>query len=93
MPSADQTDNVRRSYRNGGVAEERLDDLSETERSIVTWVCLGLKNRQIAQLLDLSDTQVKEHLKSIFAKVLVVDRLELIIYAFGHGLNPRHHID
>lgn len=46
----------------------------------------GLKNRQIAQRLFLSETTVRHHLTAIFARLGVADRLELLIYASRHGL-------
>jgi DNA-binding NarL/FixJ family response regulator len=46
----------------------------------------GLKNRQIAERLFISETTVTHHLSSAFSKLDVSDRLELIIYAFRHGL-------
>jgi DNA-binding NarL/FixJ family response regulator len=94
MSPADETDEARQTCRNRGTTEKEMGKgLNDIERLVITRVCLGLKNRQIATVLGLSYGEVKEHLKSIFDKLSVGDRLELIIYAFEHGLNPRHHIE
>jgi len=60
--------------------------LSEREREIIALVGEGLKNQQIAERLFLSDVTVRHHLTSIFKKLKVSDRLELVIYAYKNGL-------
>lgn len=65
---------------------EKIASLSPREREIIGLVGAGLKNQQIAHRLSLSETTVRHHLTSIFAKLGVSDRLELIIYAYQHNL-------
>jgi DNA-binding NarL/FixJ family response regulator len=60
--------------------------LSVREREIISLVGAGLKNQQIADQLFLSDVTVRHHLTSIFKKLNVTDRLELVIYAYQHDL-------
>jgi len=60
--------------------------LSEREREVLVLVCEGLKNHQIGARLYISETTVRHHLTSIFQKLQVADRLELLIYAFRHRL-------
>jgi len=69
----------------------KMATLTEREREIITLIGEGLKNKQIADRLFISETTVRHHLTSIFAKLEVSDRLELIIYAFRHNLaqSPR----
>ena len=64
----------------------QVDSLTERERQVIALVGEGLKNKQIAARLFISETTVTHHLSSIFSKLAVSDRLELIIYAFRHGL-------
>lgn len=50
---------------------------------------IGALTKQIADRLFISETTVRHHLTSIFDKLGVADRVELLIYAFRHGLaNP-----
>jgi DNA-binding NarL/FixJ family response regulator len=49
-------------------------------------VAQGLKNKQIAEKLTISDITVRHHLTSVFSKLDLSDRFELIIYAYRHGL-------
>jgi DNA-binding NarL/FixJ family response regulator len=55
--------------------------LSERERQIAYLVARGLKNRDIARELNISENTVKRHLQSIFSKTGARDRLELAVLA------------
>lgn len=66
--------------------ETRKESLTEREHQVISLIAEGLKNKQIAQRLFISETTVTHHLSSIFSKLDVSDRLELVIYAFGHDL-------
>ena len=46
----------------------------------------GLKNKPIGERLFISEKTVGHHLSSIFAKLELSDRLELLIYAYQHNL-------
>ena len=64
----------------------KIATLTAREREIITFVGEGLKNKQIAERAFISETTVRHHLTSIFGKLEVTDRLELIIFAYRHGL-------
>ena len=64
----------------------KVSKLTEREREIAALIGEGLKNKQIANRLFISETTVRHHLTSVFDKLGVTDRLELIIYAYRHGL-------
>ncbi|HEY7494344.1 MAG TPA: response regulator transcription factor [Candidatus Tectomicrobia bacterium] len=64
----------------------RLALLTEREREVIALVGQGLRNKQVAERLFISETTVRHHLTAIFAKLEVADRLELVIYAYRHGL-------
>jgi DNA-binding NarL/FixJ family response regulator len=64
----------------------KIESLTEREREVIALVGEGLKNKQVAERLFISETTVTHHLSSVFSKLEVSDRLELIIYAFRHGL-------
>jgi len=66
--------------------EAKIETLTNRELEVITLVGEGLKNKQIADRLFISETTVTHHLSSVFAKLDVSDRLELIIYAFRHQL-------
>lgn len=58
--------------------------LSRRERQIVALVAQGLKNKEIATRLFISDQTVKNHLHEIFEKVGARDRLELVLYTIAN---------
>ena len=60
-----------------------LARLSERERQIAYAVARGLKNRDIAEQLSISENTVKRHLQSIFGKTGARDRLELAVLALN----------
>jgi len=62
-----------------------LDRLSDRERQIALNVSRGLKNRDIAETLHISENTVKRHLQSIFSKTGVRDRLELAVLALNEA--------
>jgi len=64
----------------------RIGSLTERERQVIALIAEGLKNKQIGERLFISETTVTHHLSSIFSKLEVSDRLELVIYAFSRNL-------
>jgi DNA-binding NarL/FixJ family response regulator len=60
--------------------------LSPRETEIARYVAMGLKNAEVAQRLDLRESTVKTHLNSIFQKLGLRDRMELVQYAIKTGL-------
>jgi DNA-binding NarL/FixJ family response regulator len=62
-------------------ASGSLSRLSERERQITILISQGLKNKDIAQELHISENTVKRHLQSIFHKTNTRDRLELAVLA------------
>jgi DNA-binding NarL/FixJ family response regulator len=61
--------------------------LTPREREVVLLLIQGLRNRDIAERMFLSEQTIKNHLNNIFAKLDVTDRLELALYAIHHGLH------
>jgi DNA-binding NarL/FixJ family response regulator len=64
----------------------RVATLTEREREVIALIGKGLKNKQIGERMAITETTVRHHLTSIFAKLEVESRLELVIFAYGHGL-------
>jgi DNA-binding NarL/FixJ family response regulator len=66
--------------------DSRIGKLTEREHEVLALVGEGLKNKQIADRLYISEITVRHHLTSIFEKLKVSDRLELLIFAYQKGL-------
>jgi DNA-binding NarL/FixJ family response regulator len=58
-----------------------VDTLTRREKTIISSLMRGWRNREIAEHLSITEQTVKNHLRSIFDKVGVSDRLELVLYA------------
>ena len=56
--------------------------LTEAEKEIVSLICQGFRNKEIAQKLNISEQTVKSHCNRIYKKVGVSDRLQLAIYVY-----------
>jgi DNA-binding NarL/FixJ family response regulator len=65
---------------------DRDFELSPREKEIVAALSDGLTNRDIADRFGLSEITVKHHLRSIFDKCGVSNRLELALFALRRGL-------
>ena len=64
----------------------KIATLTEREREVVALVGEGLRNKQIADRLFISEGTVRNHLTTVFAKLEVSDRFELLMYAYRHGI-------
>jgi len=65
---------------------DKIAALTNREREVIALVGEGIKSKAIAGRLFISETTVRHHLTSIFDKLGVADRVELLIYAYRHGL-------
>lgn len=70
---------------------KKIAALSEREREVIRLVGAGLKNKQIGERLFISDVTVHHHLTSIYSKLQLRDKFELLIYAWRHGLADLPH--
>src|SRR5262245_58134656 len=59
--------------------------LTDREREIVVLVTQGLKNKEVGQRLFISETTVRHHLTTIFNKLNISSRFELIAYVHANG--------
>ncbi len=78
---------------NGGITKQPTrkiglanDSLTPREIEVISMIGKGLKSKVIADRLAISEATVRHHLSSIYGKLGVDDRLNLIIYAINKGL-------
>jgi len=60
--------------------------LSSREIDVVRMIGKGLRNKQIAEQLFISESTVKIHLHNIYGKLNIASRVELSLYARDKGL-------
>ncbi len=77
----------RRKSMNAETAKDP-DALTPRELQVTKMIGEGLKNKEIAQKLAITEATVRHHLSSVYSKVGVEDRLNLVITAYQRGLIP-----
>lgn len=55
-------------------------NLSPREHEVVQYMCKGLTNDEIAKEINIKTSTVKAHLKSVYKKLNVKNRVEAILY-------------
>ena len=80
---------ILRSYMPGPAepkGPKQTFGLTARELEVVSAIVSGFTNREIAGKFSISEQTVKHHLRNIFDKVGVSNRLELALFAINHQL-------
>lgn len=62
------------------------DKLSPREREIIVMLAHGSSNKEIARILNLSESTIKIHVQGILRKLNIAKRVQAAVYAVEHGL-------
>jgi DNA-binding NarL/FixJ family response regulator len=65
----------------------KISSLTGRENQIISRICQGMRNKEIASKLYISDATVAHHLTSIYRKLGLADRTELLLYAQQNGIS------
>lgn len=60
--------------------------LSDREKEVLQLISQGLGNKEIGEKLFISESTVKNHLRNILDKLHLQNRMQLIAFAYKHGL-------
>lgn len=63
--------------------------LTNRERQILTLIARGFTNREIANLLAISESTAENHIHHIYTKLQVSNRAQAVAYAFQNVLGER----
>lgn len=83
------TERIMRALDGSGVAFEAAalpEPLTDRERTILRFLAGGYSNREISDLLQISDGTVKNHISSVLSKLGVRDRTRAVLTAIDLGL-------
>jgi DNA-binding NarL/FixJ family response regulator len=67
----------------------RKAGLSIREAEILTLICRGLSNQEVAQTLFLSINSVKTYIRTMYRKIGAESRSQAVIWGLRHGFSPR----
>jgi two-component system, NarL family, nitrate/nitrite response regulator NarL len=80
---------IAHAGENGGRIDperNKITTLTKRELEMISLVSEGLKNQQIGNRLCIGEGTVRNYLTTIYDKLGVSDRFELIVYAYRYGI-------
>ena len=77
---------VIKEWLDGDRPERLADPLTPRELDVVKLIAEAHTNRQIAEILKVSEKTVESHRSNVLAKLSMRDRVELVRYAIRRGL-------
>ena len=78
------------AMRARGFDRTRRSKLTPRELEVIRLMAQAMRNKEIATVLGLSEQTIHAHVKNIFLKLQVADRIAAINLARRHGLIPNH---
>ena len=87
--SPDLIDKINESQADGSSGSEdakKIDSLTNRQKEVLELVCKGSSNKEIANLLGLSDNTVKIHVTAILKSLEVSNRTQAVLFANKTGL-------
>lgn len=66
--------------------KEKIKELTKREMEVLVLVSEGMFNKEIADILHISERTVKNHISSIFRKIDVADRTQAAVFAIRNNL-------
>lgn len=70
-------------------APNPFSELSDREMEILRLIASGNSNREIAEILVISEKTVKSHVSNILSKLHLADRTQAAVYAWNQGIVRR----
>ncbi len=83
---AEVLDTLAHPNRLATTESAKIATLSERERKIIALLGEGHRNPHIAERLCISEATLRHHITAIYSKLDIADRLDLVLYAYRHGL-------
>ncbi|MDR2737074.1 MAG: response regulator transcription factor [Gracilibacteraceae bacterium] len=76
--------NIKIKFYSG---ESSVNNLTERERELLSWIANGNNNKKIAEKMFLSEGTVRNNISLLLEKLELNDRTQLAVYAVKHDLD------
>lgn len=77
---------LKNPYSDDMISDDLLKDITQREREVLYWVSHGLTNKEISEMIFLSEKTVKNHVSHILKKLDLSDRTKAAAFAWQDGL-------
>lgn len=77
------------AFQNRRPAPPQLGTLTAKELEVLDAVARGLSNTEVGRLIFASESTVKTHVGAILRKLGLRDRVQIVVFAYEHGLVRR----
>lgn len=84
VPASDPSRSAERPRSESGL----IEPLTDREKKVLAYVAEGASNGEVAKRIFVSENTVKFHLKNIYSKLSVANRMQAITAARQHALLP-----
>jgi DNA-binding NarL/FixJ family response regulator len=86
LAPSDLSSLLETQFRESAPLPVKYTTLTDKEREVFDAVARGLSNLEIAGLIYASESTVKTHVGSILRKLALRDRVQIVVFAYQHGL-------
>jgi DNA-binding NarL/FixJ family response regulator len=86
LAPSDLSSLLETQFRESAPVPVKYTTLTDKEREVFDAVARGLSNIEIAGLIYASESTVKTHVGSILRKLALRDRVQIVVFAYQHGL-------
>lgn len=73
-----------RAYVERKYQREKYKEISESEMRVLLILCEGKINKEIAEIVHLSEKTIKNHIGRLFSKTNTQNRQELLVWAINN---------
>ena len=74
------------------LAFNKIDLLTKREYEILELIASGYNNKEIGQILFISEKTVKNHITKLFKKIEVQDRVQAVIFSYTNNIKSNNQI-